>query len=154
VSAESNEPDAHLYATFRPRFARIAGTITAVVVVGGCVWIAATGTGPRFDAPQRVAIIVFGVLCGLLVWLLVGVSARATPRELRVRNIVRARTLEWPEVVAVRFGRNDPWVTLDLADGKTIAVMAVQRADGARGVREANRLARLVELHGEALEAD
>jgi hypothetical protein len=153
VSAEPSGPGAHLYATFRPRFARFAGTITAIVVVGGCIWIAATGTGPRFDTSQRVAIIVFGMLCGWLVWLLVGVSARPTPRRLRVRNIVRVRTLEWPEIVAVRFGRDDPWVTLDLADGKTIAVMAVQRADGARGVREANRLAHLVELHGEAREA-
>jgi hypothetical protein len=142
-----------LYATFRPRFARVAGAITGTVVLVGCVVIAVAGTGPEFDVRQRVGIVVFGALCAWLVWMLVGVSARVSPHELTVRNIVRKRTLEWPEVVAVRFARDDPWVTLDLADGRTIAVMAVQRADGARGVREANRLARLVELNGEAPDA-
>lgn len=145
-----SDPEAELYAPFRPRFALVAGTVTAVVVVVGCLVVALTGTGPSFDAGQRTAIVVFGLLCGFLVWSLVDVSATPTPTSLTVRNIVRRRTLEWPEVVAVRFGRDDPWVVLDLADGKTLAVMAVQRADGARGVRAANRLVHLVELHGEA----
>jgi hypothetical protein len=145
-------PDGDLYATFRPRFALIAGAITGTVFVVGCVVVAMTGVGPQFDAGERIAIIVVGLLGGWLVELLVNTRAVPSPRGLLVSNIVRRRALEWAEVVAVHFGPNDPWVVLDLADGKTLAVMAIQRADGARGTRAANRLVHLVELHGEAPE--
>jgi hypothetical protein len=47
-------------------------------------------------------------------------------------------------VVAVRFGDGDPWVMLDLRDGDVLAVMAIQRADGAYAQAEARRLATLV----------
>jgi hypothetical protein len=47
---------------------------------------------------------------------------------------------------------NDPWVVLDLSDGGTLAVMAVQRADGERGMAEARRLQALVRDLGEATE--
>jgi len=145
-------PDGDLYATFRPRFALIAGVITGTVFVVGCVIVALTGVGPAFDAGERIAIIVVGLLGGWLVELLVNTRAVPSPQGLVVSNIVRRRSLEWPEVVAVHFGPNDPWVVLDLADGRTLAVMAIQRADGARGTRAANRLVHLVELHGEAPE--
>ena len=45
------------------------------------------------------------------------------------------------------FGGGEPWVTLDLADGDTLAVMAIQRADGEDAVAEARRLATLVDVH-------
>jgi hypothetical protein len=38
-------------------------------------------------------------------------------------------------------------VQLDLADGDTLAVMGIQRADGAFAESEARRLATLVALH-------
>lgn len=144
--------EAWLYAPFRPRFARVAGSLVAVLVVVGCTVIALTGQGPSFTVTQRVAIIVWGLLVGAAALWLVAANAHATPSGLRVHNLVRSRTLEWPEIVAVRFGRDDPWVTLDLADGTTLAVLAVQRADGAHGVRDANRLVALVRRHGQAEE--
>ncbi len=145
-------PDGDLYATFRPRFALIAGAITGTVFMVGCVVVALTGVGPGFHTGERIAIVVVGLLGGWLVELLVNTRAVPSPQGLVVSNIVRRRSLEWPEVLAVHFGPNDPWVVLDLADGKTLAVMAIQRADGARGTRAANRLVHLVELHGEAPE--
>ena len=44
----------------------------------------------------------------------------------------------------MRLGDGDPWVMLDLSDGDVLAVMAIQRADGAYAVAEARRLATLV----------
>ena len=73
-----------------------------------------------------------------------------TPGERRPRRPqprARDRELAWAQVVAVRFGGGDPWVTLDLDDGEVLAVMAIQRADGARGEAEARRLATLVAAH-------
>ena len=61
-----------------------------------------------------------------------------------MRNVVYTTRLEWAQIVAVRFGGGDPWVTLDLDDGEVLAVMAIQRADGDRGRAEARRLATLV----------
>jgi hypothetical protein len=94
----------------------------------------------------------FGVLAvGLLVlWLLSRFArVRADPREdgLAVRNLLLGRDVHWGEVTRVRFGGGTPWVLLDLSDGETLAVMAVQRADGRHGEQEARRLATLVALH-------
>ncbi len=69
-----------------------------------------------------------------------------------MRNVIYTRRLAWPQIVSVRFGSGDAWVRLDLADGSTLAVMGIQRADGARGEAESRRLAALVQAHGEARE--
>ena len=69
---------------------------------------------------------------------------------LTVRNLLLTRRVEWAEIVSVRFGQGRPWVSLDLADGTTLAVMAIQAADGARAAREARRLATLVEFGTDA----
>ena len=45
-----------------------------------------------------------------------------------------------------------PWVTLDLADADTVAVMAIQKADGPSAQDEAQRLAQLVANFGEPTE--
>ena len=44
-------------------------------------------------------------------------------------------------------GPGRPWVQLDLSDGDTLAVMGIQRADGAFADAEARRLATLVAMH-------
>jgi hypothetical protein len=91
------------------------------------------------------------VFVGLVVaWFMhrqASVVAVPSDRGLHVRNLFLSRDLDWPEIVSVRFGGGQPWVALDLADGDTLAVMAIQRADGGRGVAESRRLATLVEDH-------
>jgi PH (Pleckstrin Homology) domain-containing protein len=74
---------------------------------------------------------------------------RADPGRLglTVRNVIRRTDLDWAQIVAVHFGEGDPWVLLDLDDGDVLAVMAIQRADGARAMAEARRLATLVAVH-------
>ena len=54
----------------------------------------------------------------------------------------------WREVTDVRFGGGEPWVTIELDDTDTLAVMAIQKADGAFGRTEASRLAALVQALG------
>ena len=90
------------------------------------------------------------VLAGLVAWVLLlfaRLHALPGPEGLVVRNVVRVTRLEWPQIVAVRFGGGDPWVTLDLDDGDVLAVMAIQRADGGHGLAEARRLATLVAVY-------
>ena len=67
-----------------------------------------------------------------------------------MRNLVVTRTVAWAQVIDVEFGGGAPWVTLELDDTDTVAVMAIQRADGATAMTEAQRLAGLVRDLGEA----
>lgn len=73
----------------------------------------------------------------------------ATPDQggLTVRNLLVRRRVAWAEVARVRFGGGEPWATLELMDGDELAVMAIQRSDGALAQREASRLQALVQGH-------
>jgi hypothetical protein len=53
----------------------------------------------------------------------------ADSRHIEVRNIIGAHDLPWAVVRRIVFERGSPWVSLELADDDTVAVMAVQAAD-------------------------
>lgn len=139
-----------LYAPLRPRRGRRVGYAAAagiLLVLGGpAVFVARTGPG-AWTWVDRSGIIAVALLIAWGLTRLAGVSAVPGPSGLRVRNLLLTRELEWTQIVAVRFGGGGPWVVLDLSDGDVLAVMAVQRADGAFGQAEARRLATLVALH-------
>ena len=130
---------------FRPRRARVVALSVAVVSVllFGTVGALVPGAG----APDRVGIAAFGVAVAWLMWRYASLAAVPTDTGLRVRNLLLTRSLEWAEIVGVHLVVGAPWVTLDLDDGDTIAVMAVQKADGEFGRAEASRLAGLVADH-------
>lgn len=142
------------YAPFRPRWGTAVAYTAAVVILAGCTFVALVATGPGTDSGwNKAATIGVGAFCALILWRLGQVRATVTPEQLTVHNIVFTRRLEWAEVLSVRFGPGDPWVRLDLSDGKALAVMGIQRADGARrSENEAARLAALVQALGEAPE--
>lgn len=96
---------------------------------------------------DRLGIIAVSAGIGALLWRFGRLAVFVDVQGLRVRNLAGDRRVDWAEVVTVRFGGGQPWVTLDLADGEPLAVMAIQRADGAFGEAEARRLATLVTLH-------
>lgn len=140
------DPRPSLDAVFRPRLARwVTAVIAALVAVGTVLLIVLVpGTGLRVGAPDLVGIGVVGLLIVAFCWRQATVRAEPRPEGLRVRNLATSRTVPWAQIVSVRFGEGRPWVQLDLADGDTLAVMGVQRSDGARAVAEARRLATLV----------
>lgn len=145
----SVDPD-RLHRPFRPRFARYVAWAVAVAFVAGVLFLAVV-VPPKLSVTvpvlDRVGYVLLAAAGAAL--LLRHANVRALPDEegLVVRNLVFTRRLAWPQIVSVRFGPDRPWVQLDLADGGTLAVMAVQRADGERAEREARRLATLVALH-------
>ena len=71
-----------------------------------------------------------------------------TRQGLTVRNLVLTRTVSWDSVVDLRFSGGDPWVTIELDDTDTLAVMAIQKADGVFARAEASRLAALIQALG------
>ena len=138
-----------LNAPFRPVAARRVSWVLGVATAAGAlaVMIGLPASGVPFRIGDQVGI---AVLAALICWGLArqgGVRAQPEERGLVVRNLVHTREVEWAEIVAVSFGAGQPWASVDLADGDTLAVMAIQRADGDRGRAEARRLATLVALH-------
>ncbi|HET7397558.1 MAG TPA: PH domain-containing protein [Intrasporangium sp.] len=141
------------FAAFRPRRGR--------AVALGCQWgalllfavlaLALPGVagGARWGVADRLMFFAIGVVIALLAHRYASIVAVPSREGLVVRNLVVTRTITWPEIVGVQFGGGEPWVSLDLADADTVAVMAIQKADGPVAVREASRLAALVQALGE-----
>jgi hypothetical protein len=130
---------------FRPRRARVVALSVALVAL--LLFGAVGALVPGAAAPDRLGIAGFGVAVAWLMWRYASLAAVPSERGLRVRNLLTTRSLEWAEIVDVHLLAGAPWVTLDLDDGDTIAVMAVQKADGEFGRAEASRLAGLVADH-------
>ena len=59
----------------------------------------------------------------------------ATADGLVVVNGYRRRTYEWSQLIGISLRRGAPWGTLDLSDGTTISLIAIQGSDGARARR-------------------
>ena len=138
------------WAPFQPvRSRRVAigfAVAQAVVLLG--LAVIAPGNGPiPWQWYDRLGVVLLAAAIAYVLLLFARLRATPGPDGLVVRNVVVVTKLEWAQIVAVRFGGGDPWVTLDLDDGNVLAVMAIQRSDGARGVAEARRLATLVAEH-------
>ncbi len=134
--------DAALWAPFRPvrgrrtafgfAIAQAVVLVTTAIVLPGAGWFDVLG---------------FAAVAAGVGWLLLRFALlRADPRPdaLVVQNLINREEVPWARIVSVRFAGGDPWVLLDLSDGDVLAVMAIQRADGAFGAAEARRLATLV----------
>ena len=135
-----------LHAPFRPRLARVVALILGLVVAVATPVLVLMIPG-EYGLPDLVG---FALVGGAIVWFCWRqATVRVTVDEtgVSVRNLLLSRRLEWAEIVSVRFGQGRPWVQLDLADGDTLAVMGIQRADGAFAAAAASRLATLVALH-------
>ncbi|HLT84502.1 MAG TPA: PH domain-containing protein [Phototrophicaceae bacterium] len=140
---------AELLRPFRPRAARWVASVLCVlcVLAPPALFVVMAAADLGMSLPDRYGAI---LIAAVLAWLCYRQArVRATPDDagLTVRNFIRVRRVEWAQIVAVRFGPNHPWAQLDLSDGTTLAVMAVQTADGAHGRKESGRLAALVQLH-------
>ncbi len=136
------DPDSP-WAPFRP--VRGRRTAVAFAVAQGLLIVGIGVVAPGAGILDYVGFVAVAALIAAVLLRFAWLRADPSPDGLVVRNVVRREELAWPQIVAVRFGDADPWVTLDLSDGDTVAVMAIQRADGARGMAEARRLAGLVE---------
>jgi hypothetical protein len=133
------------FLSVRGRRVAITVALAQAVVLCGIAFVPRGGLGLGWL--DRLGFVLVAAAVGWVLSRFAGVRADAGETGLTVRNLVVRRDLAWPQVVGVRFSDGDPWVTLDLSDGDTLPVMAIQRADGARGRREASRLSTLVALH-------
>lgn len=137
------------YATFRPRWGLRVPRVTAIVVFVAAAVGGATIPGLDWSIVDRLFFFALGAMIAGLLWRYSRIEARPSKQGLVVRNLFLTRRLAWEEILRMQFGGGAPWVSLDLADTDTVAVMAIQKADGAHGRAMAARLAALIEFHGE-----
>ena len=140
------------YAVFRPRQGRRVATtmsVLSVVIFTGVAMMMPWGDPALggWGVSDRAMLAGTGLLLAAGLWRFASIRAVPSTRGLVVRNLIITRNLEWAEIVGVQFGGGAPWVSMDLADTDTIAVMAIQRADGAFGQGEAARLSALVQVN-------
>ena len=139
-----------LHGDFRPARGRLVATWTGAGqgAIFVSVAVLTPSLGPLgFHWYDRLGLVLVGAAIGTLLWRFARLAVLVRPAGIVVRNLAGDHPLVWAQVVSVRFGDGQPWVTLDLADGESFPVMAIQRADGAFGTASARRLATLIALH-------
>jgi membrane protein implicated in regulation of membrane protease activity len=140
------------FADFRPRRGRVVSLGCAVASLVVFAVIAVLLPGPaeagNWRPGDRVFFAGLGVVIALFLWRYASIRATPTRETLTVRNLFTTRVVSWQEIVDLRFSGGDPWLTMELDDTDTLAVMAIQKADGAYGRSEASRLVALVQALG------
>lgn len=132
---------------FRSRRGRAMAIVMAVVSLGLFVVLALLVAGVAeggWVVADRVMMVVIGVALAAALWQWASISAVPDDSGLTVRNLLGRRHIAWDEIRDVTFDEGDPWATLHLRDTETVAVMAIQRADGKSSRSEAQRLAGLI----------
>ncbi|WP_209324823.1 PH domain-containing protein [Brevibacterium renqingii] len=134
---------------FRPRQVRIIGIVGAIAVTLGFAILSVALLIVDWE-PWTVLDMVWmnllGILFGAALLRIADIQARPTETGLVVKNMVRTRRFEWGQILGVSFSPegDDPWPLLDLTDGTTCAVMAIQHADGPRAHADVARLRMLI----------
>lgn len=149
-AAASSPTDA--LAPFRPRRGRFVAQCAmwgSLVVFGAIALIIPAQVGGLWGVADRVMFFALGVVIAMLAWRYTVISATPSREHLVVRNLIVSRTVQWSQIVGIQFGGGEPWVTLDLDDSDTLAVMAIQKADGPAAQQQASRLAALIQAFGE-----
>jgi Bacterial PH domain len=141
------------YAVFRPRRGRgVALTMSGLsVVIFTGVALAMPWTDPQvggWSVTDRSLMVLCGLAFGAGLWRFASIRAIPSTQGLVIRNLFTTRTVEWAQILRVQFGGGAPWVSVDLDDTDTVAVMAIQKSDGAFGRAEASRLSALAQVHG------
>lgn len=140
------------YAVFRPhRGRRVALTMSALsLVIFTGVALSMPWVDPQlggWGVLDRLIMFFCGLGFAAAMWRFASIRATPSTQGLVIRNLVTTRTVEWAQIIRVQFGGGAPWVSVDLDDTDVVAVMAIQKADGAFGRAEASRLSALVQVH-------
>jgi hypothetical protein len=117
--------------TWRAIRGRRAAIVAAAVMFLGAIALGAALPEP-FKTGDKVGVACVGIPIAVVLLLLARPSLTVSADGLVVRNLVGSRRLGWAEVVAIRLGPDDSWASLDVADGTSLAVMALQTMDRAQ----------------------
>ncbi|MDA0565373.1 PH domain-containing protein [Streptomonospora sp. S1-112] len=148
-AAEVPVPD--LPVTWRPRNMRIVGYGLAAVIMATMVALAVV-LPADWRLADRLGLVALGLVGVGVMHLLARPRLTATETRVTVVNSIRTHVLEWPEIVDARMPVGEPWPSLDLTDGSTLAVMGVQSNDGDLARANLAQFQALLRHRGEAQE--
>jgi len=120
------------------------GSATAVAVLFVVVPTALGRTG-AFGVGDQVAMAALGLVGATVILWFTRPRVHADARGVTVRNLREPIRVPWEDVRAIRFDSGSPWASLILTDDEVLAVLAVQRADGAAAVEVVGQLRALLE---------
>lgn len=149
----SGDPDP--FEVFRPRRGRYVANglaVAAIVVFTFIGLFIPDNPTMQWGVGDRVFFGSIGWVLAAVFWRYSTIKAVPDREGLTVRNLFLTRRLPWAHIVGIQFGHGMPWPSLELSDTDQVAVMGIQRADGPRSVKEASRLAALIQALGEARE--
>ncbi len=86
----------------------------------------------RFTLFQRLTVVAIGLIYAAAGYAIARSRVVASEAGLSVVNGYRRRDYDWAEVIAIHLPPGAPWATIDLADGTTTSLLAIQGSDGAR----------------------
>ncbi len=147
-AASDRPPVPALPHTWRPFGVRLAGAVLGggLIVVCALAWVGFDDeTRSKFTGFQRGTVIALGLFAFTLWYALVRSRVVAEVERLVVVNGYRRREFEWAQLVGVHLPPGAPWVTLDLADGTSVAAMGIQGSDGDRARTAVRQLRALAE---------
>ena len=106
-------------------------SVFVVVAVG----LGRGAEGQVFGLADQLAMVGLGLLLAAAVLTLTRARVVADATGVRVRNVLGERALPWQVVREVRLDDGRSWASLELQDDDTVALLAVQSADGEQAVR-------------------
>lgn len=139
--------------TWRPRAARMVAYGLALLIVLTLMALAAL-MPEGWGATDRILLVGLGVAVAAVLHLLARPRLIAAEQGVTVVNGIRTHVLSWAEVVDIRMPFGEPWPSVDLSDGTTLAVMGIQSTDGEFAHRNLEEFRELVRAHGEAQEPE
>nr|WP_221443121.1 PH domain-containing protein [Nocardiopsis algeriensis] len=108
----------------------------------------------NWSATDRVMLVGMGLLIAAGLHLMARPRLVAGEDSVTVVNSIRTHVLSWAEIVDIRMPVGEPWPSVDLSDGTTLAVMGIQSADGETARRGVEEFRDLLRERGEAQEPD
>ncbi|WP_306368889.1 PH domain-containing protein [Nocardiopsis sp. CC223A] len=138
---------------WRPRAVRVVAYGLGLLIVATMVVLASILPGDwRFT--DRLLLVGVGLAIAATLHLLARPRLVAARDGVTVVNGIRTHVLSWAEIVDVRMPEGEPWPSVDLSDGTTLAVMGIQSADGDRARADLAEFRELLRRRGEAEEPD
>ena len=134
--------------TWRPLGVRVAVIVLGAMLVLICAF-AWFGFDPEIRAKftffQRSTIVFIGLLYAVAGYALARSRVVASESGLLVVNGYKRHDYEWAEVISIHLPPGAPWATIDLADGNTASMLAIQSSDGGRASDAVRTLRSLID---------
>ncbi len=132
---------------YRPLGARMVSGVAGSVIVAliAFLWVMLPAdVRAEFGWFERgTLLLVFAVII-IVLYGVFRTRVTASERGLSVMNGYHRHDFDWPELVAISLTSHRPWAIVDLSDGSTVAVMALQTSDGPRATRSAREISAMI----------